>query len=76
MLERIDSSPDFLCQVCFSDEATFCVIEVVNKHNCSIWGIQNPHVTCEFERGSPKVDVWASLMHGKVIGRFSFQKRL
>jgi hypothetical protein len=22
------------------------------------------------------VDVWASLMHGKVIGRFSFQKRL
>jgi hypothetical protein len=59
--ERIDASPDFLLQVCFSGEATFHVSGVVNKCNCRIWGIQNPHVTCKMEKGSPKVNVWVSL---------------
>jgi hypothetical protein len=57
MLERIDASPNFLRQVCFSDEAMFHVSGVVHKYNCRIWGSQNPHVTCELERGSPKVNV-------------------
>jgi hypothetical protein len=54
MLERIDAAPDFLRQVSFSDEATFHVSGVVNRYNCKIWGSQNPHVTCELERCSPK----------------------
>jgi hypothetical protein len=72
MLERIDSSHDFLRQVCFSGEVTFHVNGVVNRYNCRIWGSQNPHVTCELERGSPKVNVWARLMHDKLIGPFFF----
>jgi hypothetical protein len=38
-----------------------------------VWGSQNPHVTCELERGSSKVNVWAGLMH-KLIGRFFLSK--
>jgi hypothetical protein len=72
MLERIDASPDFLHQVCFLDEATFHVNGIVNRYNCRIWGSQNPCVTCELERGSPKVNVWAGLMHVKLIGPFFF----
>ncbi|PNF43421.1 hypothetical protein B7P43_G13453, partial [Cryptotermes secundus] len=49
MLERVDPSPDFLCQVCFSDEVTFQVNRAVNRCNCRICGSQNPHVTCELE---------------------------
>jgi hypothetical protein len=52
VLERIDVSPDFLHQVCFSDEVAFHVNGVVNRYNCRIWGSQNPNVTCELERGS------------------------
>jgi hypothetical protein len=55
MLERIDATPDFLRQVCFSDNAMFHVSGVVSRYNCRIWGSQNPHVTCELERDSPKV---------------------
>jgi hypothetical protein len=65
ILERIDASPDFLCQVCFADKATFSAKGIVNKYNCRIWGSQNPHVTCELERDSPKVNMWADLMHNK-----------
>jgi hypothetical protein len=74
MLERIDTLPDFLCQVC-SDEATFHVIGVINRYNCRIWGSQNPHVTCELERGSPKVNMWAGLMHNKLVGPFFFSEK-
>jgi hypothetical protein len=42
MLEIIDSSPDFLRQVDFSNEATLCVNGLVNKHNCRIWDSKNP----------------------------------
>jgi hypothetical protein len=72
MLERTDTSPDFLCQVCFSDEATFHANGVVNRYNYRIWGSRSPHVTCDLERGSPKVNVLAGLMHDEVIGTFLF----
>ncbi|PNF20655.1 hypothetical protein B7P43_G03020, partial [Cryptotermes secundus] len=74
-LERIDASPDFLRQVCFSDEATFHVNGAVNRYNCRIWGSQNPHVTCELETGSPKVNEWSSLMHDKFIGLLFFWEK-
>jgi hypothetical protein len=67
MAERIDASPGFQLQVC-SGEATFHVNGVVNRCNCGIWGSQNPHVPCKMEKGSPKVNVWVSLMHNKLIG--------
>ncbi|PNF19248.1 hypothetical protein B7P43_G08217 [Cryptotermes secundus] len=75
MLERTDASPDFVRQVCFSDEATFHVSGVVNRYNCRIWGSQNPHVTCELERGSPKLNVWTCLMRDKSIGTFFFSEK-
>jgi hypothetical protein len=71
MLQRTDVSPDLLHPVCFLDEVTFHVNGVVNRYNCRIWGTQNPHVTRELERGSPKVNVWVSLMP-KLIGTFFF----
>jgi hypothetical protein len=76
MAERIDTSPDFLLQVCFSGEATFHVSGVFNRCNCRIWGTQNPHVTYKMEKGSPKVNVWVSLRHNKLIGWLFFWKRL
>jgi hypothetical protein len=62
MLE-IDVPPDFLCQVCFLDEATFHINGVIKKYNCRIWGSQNPYVTCELESGNPKVNLWVGLMN-------------
>jgi hypothetical protein len=63
MPERIDASPGFLREVCFSDESNFHVNGVENRYNCCIWGSQNLHVTCELERGNPEVNVWSGLMN-------------
>ena len=72
MLDRLDSDPGFLKRVCFSDESTFHVSGLLNRHNLRIWGSENPHDTCELEWNSPKLSVWCGIMHDKIIGPFFF----
>ncbi|PSN35270.1 hypothetical protein C0J52_17561 [Blattella germanica] len=66
----IEAHPEYLSHICFSDESTFHVSRKVNKHNCRIWGSENPRVTIEMERDSQKINVWCGLMKVKVIGLF------
>ena len=75
MLDRLDSDPGFLKRVCFSDESMFHVSGLINRHNSIIWGSQNPHETYEFERDSPKVNVWCGIMHAKIISPFFFAEK-
>jgi hypothetical protein len=39
----------------YSDEAALHVSGKVNKHNCQIWGSENPHM--EYECGTPELNV-------------------
>ena len=75
MLHRLDSDPGFFKRVCFSDESTFYVSRLINRHNSGIWGSQNPHETYELERDSPKLNVWCGIMHDKIIGPFFFAEK-
>ena len=42
LLNLIEDNEHFLSKICFSDEATFHLHERVNRHNCVIWGTENP----------------------------------
>ncbi|GBM55079.1 hypothetical protein AVEN_145140-1 [Araneus ventricosus] len=75
ILNRIDVENDFLNRICFSDESTFHVSGMVNRHNVRIWRSKNPHVSAQLQRDSPKVNVWCGLMHNKVIGPFFFTEK-
>ena len=75
MLDRLDIDPGFLKRVCFSDESTFHVSGLLNRHNLRILKSENPHDTCELERDSPKLHVWCGIMHDKIIGPFFFAKK-
>jgi len=72
VLDLINTDATFLQRVCFTDEATFHVSGNVNRHNVRIWGRENPHAVIEFERASPKLNVWCGLLHDRVIGPFFF----
>ena len=74
ILHRTDKDNDYLKRVCFSDEATFHTLGVVNRHNVPIWGSENPHVVFQNEQSSPKVNIWCGLMHNKVTGPFFFNE--
>ena len=72
ILNKIARNKHYLKKICFSDEATFHVSGVVNRHNVRIWGTDNPREYLEEEANSPKVNVWCGLLHNKVIGPFFF----
>ena len=55
-----------------SDEATFHTCGKVNKHNCRIWGNEPPHTTHEWQRDTPKVNVWLGFTKSTVYGPFMF----
>jgi len=62
----------FAEKLVFSDEVTFHVCGKVNRHNVRIWGTENPHVTIEYVRDSPKVNVFCAVSSYKVYGPFYF----
>ena len=62
----------FTKKLVFSDEATFHVCGKVNHYNVRIWGTENPHVTMEHVRDSPKVNVFCAVFSCKVYGPFFF----
>ena len=70
-----DEDENFIRRICFSDEATFYVNGCVNRHNCCIWGTQQPNEIHEYVRGSPKVNVSCGLLYDRVIGPFFFRER-
>ena len=46
----------------------------VNRHNCRIWGTQQPNEIHEYVQGSPKVNVWCGLLYDRVICPFFFSE--
>ena len=58
----------------FSDEATFHTSGLVNKQNCRIWGLEKPTEVNEFERDSPKVNVWCAMSSNCIIGPYFFEE--
>lgn len=61
--------------ILFTDEATFHVCGRVHRHNCRIWADEMPHDTMEWERHSPKVNVWLGLTKRKVYGPYMFAEQ-
>jgi hypothetical protein len=52
------------------EESTFQVSDKVSTHNCRIWGSENPRVSLEHLRDSPKVNVLCALSKEIVYGPF------
>jgi hypothetical protein len=75
LIQNIDNDNRFLANIIFSDEATFHISGHVNRHNCRIWGEENPHELYEHERDSPKVSVWCGMTENRIYGPFFFDER-
>ena len=58
--------------ILFSDEATFHICGMVNRHNCRIWGNERPDDTLEWQRDTPKVNVWMGITKQTMYGLFMF----
>ena len=58
--------------ILFSDEATLNICGMVNRHNYRIWGNERPDDTFEWQRDTPKFNVWVGITKQTVYGPFMF----
>ena len=72
MCDRMEEDDNFLNRWVFSDEATFLHSGRVKTHIAIIRGRENPHLSYELERVSPKVNVWCGISRYKLYGSFMF----
>lgn len=71
MMTMIDANENFVKRIVFSDEATFQLNGVVNRHNCRYWSDSNPHWMATVHTQHPqKVNVWAGIIGHNIIGPF------
>ena len=73
MLDGLNSDPGFLKRVCFSDESTFHVSGLLNRHNLE-YGAWRVHMIPVSLNGTP-LNMWCGIMHDKIIGPFFFAEK-
>ena len=72
--ERITEDGYYGKKIFFSDEAYFDLAEYVNKPNCRIRGIENPHAYIEKPTDPKRVTVWCAFWSRGIIGLFLLRK--
>lgn len=74
---EIDRDPLFVFKTCFSDECTFFLNGLVNRHNCRYWCKENPHVFRESHTQFPeKINVWCGILGNSIVGPFFLEENL
>lgn len=62
----------FPTKIVWSDEASFKLNGSVNRHNCTYWGLHNPHFTVDHHVNLPGITIWCGLSSRGLIGPFFF----
>lgn len=71
MSERALNNDNFIFNVCFSDECSFFLNGLVNRHNCRYWADSNPRIFHETHTQHPqKLNVWAGIFGNSIVGPF------
>lgn len=71
LMDHCLRAPNYLKNVCFTDESTFHLNGYVNRHNCRYWCEANPNEHRQAHTQRPqKLNVWAGILGDEVIGPF------
>ena len=70
-MDKLSQNVNFVNNILFSDESTFCLNGQVNRHNCRYWSDENPHWMEQVHTQRPqKVNVWCGIIGGRIIGPY------
>jgi len=61
-------------RILWSDESTFSLDGRINRHNCVIWSVDNPHVNISKSLHSPWVMVWLGFSTSVITPPFFFEE--
>lgn len=72
MVQRFHQDSSLMDKIVWSDESQFCLNGQVNRHNCTYWAKQNPHVRFEVATDPRGVMVWCGITSSRLIGPYFF----
>lgn len=64
------NNPNYPNKIVWSDEASFKLNGSINRHNCTYWGPENPHIIIEKHVNLPGITVWCGLSVKGLFGPF------
>ena len=67
-LNKFENDPDLLDRILWSDETRFCMNSTVNRHNCTYWARENPHLNFEIPNNQQRITVWCGISSNGLIG--------
>jgi hypothetical protein len=73
-LEKFKNDPNLIDHIFWSDEARFDRNAVVNRHNCTYWSSENPHVKFKVSNTGQGIMVWCGLTSGGLLGPYFFKE--
>lgn len=73
-LVRLAADPNLTNRILWTDEASFKMNGMVNRHNSVYWADTNPHDIVTQELNAPGVNVWAGISSHGIIGPFFFDR--
>lgn len=69
MMNRNRADPNFLRNICFTDESSFSTAGMFNRRNEHFWATENPHFIHPLkQQGRQTVNVWCGIHRNKIIG--------
>jgi len=72
MIELLDGYDGLIDRIWWSDESTFNLNGVVNRHNSCYWSEENPNILIEKQPKSIGLSVWAAISSQGIIGPHFF----
>lgn len=73
-LEKFQNDPHLVDHIFWSDETRFNRNGVVNRHNCTYWPNENPHIEFNLPNTQEGVMVWCRLTSGGLLGPYFFKE--
>lgn len=71
-LVRLAADPTLPDRILWTDEASFKMNGLVNRHNSVYWSDTNPHLIVQQELNAPGHNVWAGISSHGIIGPYFF----
>lgn len=75
-LSKFEENPQLVNKIVWSDEAEFKLNGRINRHNCSYWAKENPHVQLPVKHSNAGVMVWCGLTSNGLLGPFFFEENV
>jgi hypothetical protein len=75
-LAKFENEPKLVDKILWSDEAEFKLHGTINRHNCTYWCQENPHVQIEVSNDRRGIMVWCGMTSNGLLGPYFYEENV